>query len=85
MNAAAQEMQDRLIAAITDERGGLRAITRIEFELVGRQIRWTIWEGERRLHTVNDRAEDAAGFLEATREVIAMRAEDLAEETARHG
>ena len=52
----------KLVAAITDEAGELRPISRIEFEIVGRQIRWSLWEGSTRLHTLTDRAERAPGF-----------------------
>ena len=52
----------KLVAAITDEQGELRPISRIEFEIVGRYVRWSLWEGSTRLHTLTDRAERAAGF-----------------------
>ena len=52
----------KLVAAIIDEAGELRPISRIEFEIVGRQVRWSLWEGSTRLHTLTDRAERAAGF-----------------------
>ena len=57
----------KLVAAITDETGELRPISRIEFEIVGRQVRWSLWEGSTRLHTLTDRAERAAGFLDLGR------------------
>jgi hypothetical protein len=45
------------VAAITDETGKLRPIARIEFEILGRQVRWSLWEGPTRLHTLTDRAD----------------------------
>ena len=64
----------KLVAAITDEQGELRPISRIEFEIVGRYVRWSLWEGSTRLHTLTDRAERAAGFLEPTAELLEMLA-----------
>jgi hypothetical protein len=55
-----------------------RPISRIEFEIVGRQVRWSLWEGSARLHTLTDRAERAAGFLEPTADLLEMLAEDAA-------
>ena len=79
MNATAQQMEEALVQAMTDAAGELRPISRLEIELVGRQIRWTIWEGDKRLHTVTDRfdAEAADCFLEITQQLLAMRLEDL--------
>ena len=68
----------KLVTAITDEQGELRPISRIEFEIVGRQVRWSLWEGSTRLHTLTDRAEHATGFLEPTADLLEMRAEDAA-------
>ncbi len=68
----------KLVAAITDEQGELRPISRIEFEIVGRQVRWSLWEGSTRLHTLTDRAERATGFLEPTADLLEMLAEDAA-------
>ncbi len=66
----------KLVAAITDEEGDLRPISRIEFEIVGRQVRWSLWEGSTRLHSLTHRAERAAGFLEPTADLVEMLAED---------
>ena len=66
----------KLVAAITDEQGELRPISRIEFEIVGRQVRWSLWVGSTRLHTLTDRVERATGFLEPTAELLEMLAED---------
>jgi hypothetical protein len=71
----------KLVAAITDDQGELRPISRIEFEIVGRQVRWSLWEGSTRLHTLTDRVdrtERSDGFLEATKMLLEMRAEDAA-------
>ena len=68
----------KLVTAITNETGELRPISRIEFEIIGRQVRWSLWEGPTRLHTLTDRAERAAGFLEPTQMLLEMRAEDAA-------
>jgi hypothetical protein len=68
----------KLVTAITDETGELRPISRIEFEIIGRQVRWNLWEGPTRLHSLTERAERAIGFLEATKGLLEMRAEDAA-------
>ena len=82
MDRKAQEAMEagiqKLVAAITDEQGELRPISRIEFEIVGRQVRWSLWEGSTRLHTLTDRAERATGFLEPTADLLEMLAEDAA-------
>lgn len=70
---------EKLVVAITDgERGDLRPISQIEFEVVGRQVRWSCWEGSTRLHTLTDRLEGSDGFVEATRDLLEMLAEDAA-------
>jgi hypothetical protein len=69
---------EKLVVAITDETGELRPISRIEFELVGHQVRWSLWEGPTRLHTLTDRVEEASGFLGPTKMLLDMRAEDAA-------
>ena len=55
MNMKAWEAMEagiqKLVTAITDEQGDLRPISRIEFEIIGRQVRWSLWEGSTRLHT----------------------------------
>jgi len=73
---------EKLVVAITDgERGDLRPISQIEFEVVGRQVRWSCWEGSTTLHTLTDRLdryEGSDGFVEATRNLLEMLAEDAA-------
>ena len=82
MNMRAWEAMEagiqKLVTAITDEQGDLRPISRIEFEIVGYQVRWSLWEGSTRLHTLTDRAERATGFLEPTADLLEMLAEDAA-------
>lgn len=65
---------EKLETAITTPAGDLRPITRIEFEPIGRQVRWTIWENDRRLYTSTDQAADIDGFLTATKMILRMRA-----------
>ena len=67
---------EKLVAAITDETGKLRPISRIEFEIIGHQVRWSLWEGPIRLHSLTDGMERAVGFLEPTQMLLEMRAED---------
>ena len=76
MTKAGEAGIQKLVAAITDEQGELRPISRIEFEIVGHQVRWSLWEGSARLHTLTDRAERATDFLEPTAELLEMLAED---------
>jgi len=45
--------------------GELRPISRIEFEILGSQVRWNLWEGAIRLHSLTERADRAAGFFRA--------------------
>ena len=49
MNKKAWEAMEigiqKLVTAITDEQGDLRPISRIEFEIIGRQVRWSLWGG----------------------------------------
>jgi len=82
MNKKAWEAMEigiqKLVTAITDEQGDLRPISRIEFEIIGRQVRWSLWEGSTRLHILTDRAEHAIGFLEPTADLLEMLAEDAA-------
>jgi hypothetical protein len=68
----------RLFTAITDEAGGLRPVSRVEFEIIGHQVRWSLWEGSTRLHTLTDRAKGVPGFLAATKLLLELRAEDVA-------
>jgi hypothetical protein len=69
---------EKLTAAITDETGGPRPISRIEFEIIGRQVRWSLWEGSQRLHTLTGLANDIHGFLSASKLIMEMRAEGAA-------
>jgi len=65
--------EDQLIAAITTPDGRLRPITEIRFELLGNQVRWSIvGEGGRLLHGLTDRLDQAAGFLEPTKDLLEM-------------
>lgn len=67
-NAAVAKME----AAVTDQ-AGLRPITRIDFEPIGHQVRWTIWEGERRLYVATSTPDDIDGFLAASRFMLRVR------------
>ena len=83
MNREAREAMEagsqKLVAAITDEFGELRPISPTAFEIVGCHVRWSLWEGSTRLHTLTDRAERATGFLEPTADLLEMlaRMQDL--------
>jgi hypothetical protein len=77
-HAQAEAAIQKLIAAITDDTGDLRPISKVEFEIIGRQVRWNLWEGPTRLHSLTDRADGAIGFLAATKMLLEMRAEDVA-------
>jgi hypothetical protein len=74
-DAALQKLQ----GAITDPAGDLRPITRIDFEVLdGGQVRWTIWQDQRRLYTASGHATDVTGFLAASRMILEMRAQQTA-------
>ena len=67
---------ERLTQAVTDEHGELRPITRIDFEPLGAQIRWTIWQDATRLHSLTGAASDLPGILTATKMLLEKRAAD---------
>lgn len=69
---------NKLEAAITDEEGQLRPISRIEFEILSSRVRWNLWEGSRRLHSLTDLADQTHGFLAASKMIMEIRARDAA-------
>jgi hypothetical protein len=68
--------ENLLIAAVTDAAGDLRPITKISFEVIGNQVRWSIFEGEQLLHALTNRLSKAMGFLEPTKDLLEMIVED---------
>jgi hypothetical protein len=65
---------ERLEHAMTDDSGRLRPFTRIELEPIAGQVRWTIWDGDRRIYMVTGGQEDLPGFLEASGMFMQLRA-----------
>jgi hypothetical protein len=64
----------KLFAAITDEAGQLRPITRIDFQIVdGGGVRWEIWQGSRLLYCGPGRADRMHALLNGTRAIILAR------------
>lgn len=67
----------KLQAAITDERGELLPISRLEFEILDEAgvVRWNLWQGSQRLYTATGQASDVTGFLAASKMILEMRSE----------
>lgn len=74
---------ERLENAMTGP-DGLRPFTRIELEPIAGQVRWTIWDGDRRIYMVTGGQEDIPGFLEASGMFMQLRA-GLVEEDISNG
>ena len=67
---------DRMVSALTGADGELLPIDRVEFEVLdGGGLRWNLWADRRRIYSAGGQADDADGFLTATRIMLAMRAE----------
>lgn len=66
-----------LTAKLIDENGDLRPIERIEFEPIGRSVRYTLWSGGRRLQTVTAPSGDLVGLLKATQIFLAIATNDV--------
>ena len=74
---------EEMIAALTDEQGELLPIQRIDFEIIGGQIRWTIWSDldtpgvlGRRLQSITTRIGEIDGLLEASKLLLEMAMAD---------
>ena len=65
---------DRMYSAVTDANGELQPIDRMEFEVLdGGGLRWSLWVDGRRIYSASGQADDADGFLAATKIMLAMR------------
>ena len=73
-----QQMTD----ALTDAGGNLLPLDRIEFQVIGCQIRWTVWGRAsveapcQRLQSLTTRVEDVDGLLEASKLLMLMAVDD---------
>ena len=85
---------EHMEAVLTDESGALRPIERIDFELVGRQLRWNVWSAGvpgtpgRRLQSITTRIDDIDGLLEASKLLLQVAMADRMDgpaETAEDG
>ena len=63
-------------AILNDEQGNPRPIERIEFEPLGRQVRFTIWSQGTRLQSITAAMRDLDGLLEATKLILACETGD---------
>lgn len=60
----------KLKRALVGPDGQMARITRLELEILpSGQVRWSLFEGSRRLHTMVGRSGDVAGFCAATQMV----------------
>lgn len=72
MQTDLNEAIERLENALTGPDGELIPIERIEFERIGRQVRWSLFaQGGRRLYAATDQAGDLTGWLTATGMLLA--------------
>lgn len=69
---------EHMTEALTDERGELLPLDRIDFERIGRQIRWSVWSDGRRLQSITTRIDDVAGLMEASKLLLEMAVADAA-------
>ena len=69
---------EHMTEALTDDRGELVPIERIDFERIGRQIRWSVWSDGRRLQSITTRIGELAGLLEASKLLLEMAVADAA-------
>lgn len=60
------DVAQKLDAVLYDADGEPVDVTRIETEILGRQFRWTIWSGTRRLFTLTGGPADVAEMLYCT-------------------
>ena len=78
----------QMTTAITDDRGELRPIEEISFEILAGQIRWTVWsrptprEPRRRLQSLTTRIDDIDGLLEASKLLLQIAVADQVKASA---
>ena len=79
MNAAEFESRVQLLEQVlVDHEGNLRPIERIDFEVLGGQVRWSVWSAGQRLQSLTTRIDDVAGLLEASKLILQMAVADQA-------
>lgn len=64
------QRQRQIAAALGDDAGALRDVSRIELEVLGDGVRWTAFAGSRRLVSIPAAAADVPAMLQTTETIL---------------